>query len=84
MIDIKTQGLCQSNDAMPAGWTVVSIVILNAHKRRGHGAKFLCPISLVCSNLLAVLFMDDINLIHFNMNRRESNWRLWRGYCKVS
>ena len=45
-IEVKTQGLCQGNGAAPAGWTVVSIAILNAHKRKGHGAKFLCPISL--------------------------------------
>ena len=38
-VDIKTQGLCQGNSAAPAGWTVVSIVILN-DRRRGHGAKF--------------------------------------------
>jgi hypothetical protein len=38
-MEIKTQGLCQGNGAAPAGWTVVSIVILNAHRRRGHGTK---------------------------------------------
>ncbi len=47
VVDVETQGLCQGNGAAPASWTVVSIVILNAHKRNGHGAKFVCPISLV-------------------------------------
>jgi hypothetical protein len=42
LIDEKTQGLCQGNGAAPAGWAVVSIVILNAQKRAGHGAKFCC------------------------------------------
>lgn len=46
-IEIKTEGLCQGNGAAPAGWTVVSIAILNAHKHKGHGATFLCPISQV-------------------------------------
>ncbi len=50
----------------------MSIVILNAHRRRGHGAKFLCPISLVCSNLAAVLFVDDIDVIHLDMTQQES------------
>ncbi len=68
-VDIKTQGLCQGNSAAPSGWTVVSIVILNAHRRRGHGAKFLCPILLVCSNLVAVLFVDDTDVIHSDMTR---------------
>jgi hypothetical protein len=79
MVGIKTQGLCQGNGAEPAGWTVVSIVILNAHKRRGHGATFLCPISLVHSNLLAVLFVDDTNVIHLDMNHRESHLEALEG-----
>ncbi len=50
----------------------MSIVVLNAHRRRGHGAKFLCPILLVCSNLAAVLFVDDTDIIHLEMTPKES------------
>ncbi len=35
---MKTQGLCQGNGVAPAGWAVISITMLNAHKRKGHGA----------------------------------------------
>ena len=38
-VEIKTQGLCQGNGAASAGWTVVCITILRAHKRKGHGAN---------------------------------------------
>jgi hypothetical protein len=31
---IKIQGLTQGNGALPAGWAVISIVILNAHGKR--------------------------------------------------
>ena len=41
----KFQGLCQGNGAAPAGWAVVSTSILGVHKRKGHGAHFICPIS---------------------------------------
>ncbi len=44
-ISIKTQGLTQGNGASPAGWAVISICILGAHGKKGHGAKFYCPIS---------------------------------------
>ena len=71
LAEVKTQGLCQGNGAAPAGWAVVSITILNAHKRKGHGAKFLCPISLVRSNLAAVLYVDDTDVIHFDMTKDE-------------
>ncbi len=71
-MEIKTQGVCQGNVAALAGWTVVSIVILNAHRRWGHGAKFLRLILLVRNNLVAVLFIDDIDVIHLDMTRQES------------
>jgi hypothetical protein len=39
-IGIKTQGLTQGNGASLAGWAVISICILGAHGKKGHGAKF--------------------------------------------
>jgi hypothetical protein len=44
-ISIKTQGMCRGNGAAPAGWALISICILNAHGKKGHGAKFVCPIT---------------------------------------
>ena len=73
-IEIKTQGLCQGNGAAPAGWAVVSIAILNAHKRKGHGATFLCPISNLKHLLSAVLYVDDTDVIHFRMDSEETAW----------
>lgn len=71
-IEIKYQGLCQGNGAAPAGWAVISITILNAHKRKGHGASFVCPISNVNATLAAILFVDDCDLIHIDMNCDDS------------
>jgi hypothetical protein len=50
---------------------LISITILNVHKRKGHGAKFLCPISLVRSDLSAVLYVDDTDVIHLDMTKEE-------------
>ena len=44
MIEVKFQGLCQGNGAAPAGWAVISITIINAHKRKCHRGHFICPI----------------------------------------
>ena len=44
-ISVKFQGLCQGNGAAPAWWAVISTTILNAHKNKGHGGQFVCPIS---------------------------------------
>ena len=70
-IHMKTQGLCQGNGAAPAGWAVVSIVILDAHKQEKHGATFRCPITDRSKTLAAILFVDDTDLLHMNMEDRE-------------
>jgi hypothetical protein len=71
-ISIKTQGLCQGNGAAPAGWAVISICIIGAHKKKGHGAKFLCPITQLQHHLSAILYIDDTNLLHINLTKHES------------
>jgi hypothetical protein len=39
-VSIKAQGMTQGNGALPAGWAVISICILNAHGKRGMGRNF--------------------------------------------
>ncbi len=70
-IHIKTQGLTQGNGTSPAGWAVISIVILNAHGKKGHGAKFVCPITKLFSYLSAILYVDDTDLLHINLEKDE-------------
>ena len=71
-IRVKFQGLCQGNGAAPAGWAVIFIVILGAHKIKGHGAKLVCPVSLAKGKLSAILFVDDTDVIHFDMEKKET------------
>jgi hypothetical protein len=71
-IRIKTQGLTQGNGASLAGWAVISIVILNAHRKKGHGAKFVCPIIKLMSHLSAIIYVDDTDLLHINLEEEES------------
>ena len=72
VFEVKTQGLCQGNGAAPAGWAVISITILNAHKWKGHGGHFVCPISAIRGHLAAILFVDDTDLLHVNLEHEES------------
>ena len=37
-IEVKFQDLCQGNGASPAGWSVISIKIINVNKRKVMGA----------------------------------------------
>ena len=70
-IEIKFQGMCQGSGAAPAGWCAVSIVILRAHERKGHGATFVCPVSNESIKLAAIMFVDDTDLIHINLAAEE-------------
>ncbi len=71
-ISIKTQGLTQGNGASPAGWAVISICILGVHGKKGHGAKFYCSITNLQHHLLAILYVDDTNLLHIGLTKDES------------
>jgi hypothetical protein len=41
---------------------VISIVILWAHGKKGHGAHFRAPMSLIRRSLSAILYIDDTDL----------------------
>jgi hypothetical protein len=46
-------------------------MILRAHGAKGHGAQFIAPMSHVKWSLLAILCVDDTDLLHLNMERDE-------------
>jgi hypothetical protein len=71
-VSIKTQGLCQGNGAAPAGWAVVSICILKAHGRKGHRVKFVCPVTRLQQHLSAILYVDNMDLLHINLTRDKT------------
>ncbi len=71
-ISIKTQGLTQGNGALPAGWAVISICILGAHQKKGHRGKFYCPITKLQQLLLAVLYVDDTDLLHIDLTKNKT------------
>lgn len=57
------QGMCQGNGASPSAWGMVSITILDAHKRHHSEATFICPISTIQRNAVVILFVDDTDLV---------------------
>jgi hypothetical protein len=71
-IPIKMQGLTQENGVSPAGWALISMVILNAHGKKGHSIKFTCPITKLISHISAILYINDTNLLHINLDKDKS------------
>ena len=47
-------------------------MILRAHGAKGHGAQFIAPMSLVRHSLLAILYVNNTDLLHINMDAKES------------
>ena len=70
-IEVKFQWIWQGNGPAPSGWAVISITIINAHQRKGHGRHLICPISRREGHLAAILFVDDTDLIHIDMNQDQ-------------
>ncbi len=71
-VEYKTQGMCQGNGASPAAWDVISITILNAHKRCHSGATFICLISAVWIGITGILFVDNTDLMHLDMSTQST------------
>ncbi len=71
-ISIKTQGLCQDNGAASAGWAVISICIIGVHRKKGYGAKFLCPITQLQQHLSAILYVNNTDLLHIDLTKNKS------------
>jgi hypothetical protein len=71
-ISVKTQGLTQGNGASPAGWAVISIFIIGAQRKKGHGAKFYCPITNLKHHLSAIFYVNDTNLLHIDLSKDET------------
>ena len=69
---IKFQGMCQGNGASPAAWAVTTIPMISAHKKKGHGAHFISPITKLIIHLIGGLFVDDTDLMHLNMRILEN------------
>ena len=71
-ISVKTQGLTQGNGASLAGWGVISICIVGAHGKKGHDIKFYCPITKLEHHLLAIIYVDDTNILHIDLTMDKS------------
>jgi hypothetical protein len=50
----------------------MSIPMIAAHKRKGHGTHFIVPISGLLCHLAGGVFVDDTNLIHIYMRQVET------------
>jgi len=45
--------------------------MIAAHRKKGHGAHFIAPISKISTQLIGGLFVDDTDLMHVDMREEE-------------
>ena len=58
----RYMGLCQGNGASPAGWFIVSVLLIEQQRRQGHVVTFDSPISKSIATMTALLFVDDTDI----------------------
>jgi hypothetical protein len=47
-------------------------MIIWVHGAKKHRAHFIAPMSHVCSSLYAILYVDDTDLLHLNMDSNKT------------
>ena len=63
--------MCQENGASPVGWAVISICILGAHGKKGHGAKFICLVMKLKKHLSVILHVNDTDILHIDLMKNK-------------
>ena len=48
-------------------WAIISIMILQAHKKKEHMVLFVCPILLNWGDLAAILYVDNTDVSHISL-----------------
>lgn len=66
-------GLCQGNGAAPAAWTVISSVNVGRQRRKGFNFPITSAISGTRTDLCAVLYVDDTDLLLLGDNTSTSD-----------
>ncbi len=82
-IEYKTQGMCQGNGTAAAALGVVSITIINAHKRHHTGAWSIICVPNICSpnGSCSILFVDDTDWMHLDLSHYSSPEEV---HCKIT
>ncbi len=60
--EVKMQGLCQGNGAVPAGWLTTNITMIRAHKRKENGVHLINPITDGNLHIVGTIYVDDTDL----------------------
>ena len=68
------QGILQGNGASPTTWVLISVPLLNMLRVKGHGAKFFSPLSKELTHIVGFAFVDDTDLLTFDMFDSEKSW----------
>ena len=68
------QGILQGNGASPTTWVIISTPLLNMLRKAGNGAKFVSPMSKEYTHLVGFAFVDDTDLLSFDMASNNVQW----------
>ena len=66
--DSPNSGLGQGSGASFPGFLALSLLIVNAYRRQGHGAKITLAFVEKLFSLAAVMFVNDTDILHWPPN----------------
>ena len=66
------QDSIEGNEATPALWLIIRILLIRYLYHKGLVSKHLTPISNISFQLVALLYVDDSNLNIMNLNRKST------------
>lgn len=92
---IPFQGNLQGCGASPCSWVIISAPMLNTLRAADNGAHFVSPISKEHSHTVGYAFVDDTDIMHFNMrndpedvntamNQLQDTINRWEGVLKIT
>ena len=70
------QGYGQGNCASSPGFSALSALVVNAYRRMGHGAKLTSAYTCHMFILVAVMYVDDTDLLHWAPSPTTSSGEL--------
>ena len=64
---IPYQGVLQGNGAAPTTWVIISTPLLEMLRAADNGGHFISPITKESSHLVGYAYVDDTDLLQFDM-----------------
>ena len=72
--DKPYQGTLQENGSGPITWVLTNAPMVNVKQKKGFGVKVTTVISKITNQVIAFMFVDDVDLVEGNLRSTKYNF----------